>query len=166
MENNYAPPKSTVADVTQSSGSVTNEMVEQLRRTKPWALFIAILIFILAVLLMLGTGIVFLISVAAKAMNAPVGMGPVMLFVGIFIGILAVVHFMLGLHLTRFTSAIDRLIQSGDLLDMTDAMERQRKFWVLAAIVSILSTIFTAAYYAALIFMPSIKEMLNSVGSS
>lgn len=164
MENNYAPPKSTVADVTHSSGGVTEGMVDQLRRTKPWALFIAILIFIIAVIMMLATGIVFLIGIATKAKQTVVEVGPIILFVGMLIGVLAVVHFILGMHLTRFTSAVDRLVQTGAQEDMLDALSRQRKFWLLAAIVTIASAIFTAVFYAVLIFMPGIKDMMSNFG--
>lgn len=164
MQNHYAPPKATVADVAGSSGDVTQGIVDQLRRTKPWALFIAILIFILAVLMVLGTGMMLLGALAMSSMGENEQMGSLFLGLGLGIGIVAVVYFLAGLYLTRFTSAVDRLVQNGSAADLHEALLRQQKFWVLTGIITIITVVLTIAFYAALVAMPELKEMMSGQG--
>ena len=161
MQNNYSPPKATVADVTHSSGEVTVGIIDQLRRTKPWALFVAILVFIMAVLLVLTTGMILLGALAMSSAGKSAEMGALFLGIGLLVGIAALVYFLLGMFLTKFTSAVDRVVNSGSQTDLVDAMMRQKRFWVISTIVLLITVVFTAIYYVALLTVPELKTMLS-----
>lgn len=165
MENNYLPPKAAVADVSYSSGEVTAGIIEQLRRTKPWALFVAILVFIMAVLLVLTTGMVLLGAAAMSGTEKSVHMGGLLLGLGLFLGIAAAVYFLLGMFLTKFTSAVDQLAGTGAEADLINAMTRQKRFWVTATIVLVLTVVITLVYYLALLTVPEIKALLGGNGA-
>jgi hypothetical protein len=165
MENNYSPPKAAVADVSHSSGEVTAGIIEQLRRTKPWALFVAIVVFIMAVLLVLTTAMVLLGAVAMNSMDKSAQMGGLFLGLGLFLGIAAVVYFLLGMFLTKFTSAVDLLVGSAAEVDLINAMARQQRFWVIATIVLILTVVITLVYDIALLTVPELKSLLSGGGA-
>jgi hypothetical protein len=165
MQNNYLPPKAAVADVIHSSGEVPTGIIDQLRRTKPWALFVAILLFILAVLLVLTTGMVLLGAVAMSGAGKSAQLGALFLGIGLFLGVAAVVYFLLGMFLTKFTSAVDRLVSNGAEADLLDTLVRQKRFWVVSTIVMLLTVVLTLVYYIALLTVPELKSMLSGGGS-
>ncbi|MBI3562564.1 MAG: hypothetical protein HY080_12705 [Gammaproteobacteria bacterium] len=166
MENNYLPPKAVVADITQvSGGEVSHGIVDQLRRTKPWSLFIVILIFIMTVLLVLASGMIFLGALAMTQLEQAGKMPSLFLVIGLVVSVAAVVYFLLGLFLTKFNSAIDRLVMSGKQDQLVEVLFRQKKFWMLASIVMAVTLVLTIVYYAALITIPEVREMLSSAAS-
>ena len=161
MQNNYSPPKSTVADVTHSGGEVTAGIIDQLRRTKPWALFVAVLIFIMAVLMILTTGMILLGAVAMSSMGKSAEMGALFLGIGLLVGVAAMVYLLLGIFLTKFTAAVDRVVSSGNQADLLNAMQRQKRFWVVSTLVMLVTVILTAIYYIALLTVPELKTLLS-----
>jgi hypothetical protein len=55
VQDAFATPRSTVRDVAGGSGALTDSIVDSLSKTRPWVLFLAILGFIGAALMALGS---------------------------------------------------------------------------------------------------------------
>ncbi|MEZ5450217.1 MAG: hypothetical protein R3E89_15040 [Thiolinea sp.] len=53
VQDAYAPPRSTVRDVSGGSGIMSDRMIAALRKTRPWVLLFAILGFISSVLMVI-----------------------------------------------------------------------------------------------------------------
>lgn len=55
VQDAYSPPRSVVRDVAGGSGVMSERVVASLRKTRPWVLFIAILGFIGAAFMVVGS---------------------------------------------------------------------------------------------------------------
>ena len=162
MQNEYAPPRADVADVNRPSGNITDAMMESLRGTKPWTMLIAVVLFITAGFLLLGTFGVVIGGMVMSTMGgeaAPNSMPLVFLGIGIVYLMLTVIYFMLGLYLVKFSTAIGRLLTSGQPAEMASALEQQRKFWKVAGIMTIVGIVLMIVWFIVLLLMPGIMRM-------
>jgi len=122
--------------------SVTDTMLEALRQTRPWAMFLAILGFVLAGLLalfalaMFATGSMF--NFLPHQPGTPQAFGPAFA-VGFGILYLAMALFMYLLPcliLFRYGTAIGRIAQTGQAA-VEEALLRQKSFWKYVGVLAI-----------------------------
>lgn len=150
MDNPYSAPSSNPRG-SDSFGAgndgVTPGVINQLARTKGWVRFLAVLGFIGSGLMVLAAAGMMLGSAAfgkamkEKDMGADFSSG---LFMGV--GALYLVMGLIQMHpalkLNSFASAIGRLILSGSVSDLVDAIEQQRSFWKFVGVMLVIFLIF------------------------
>jgi len=162
MQNEYAPPRVDVADVNNVSGNISDAMIESLRGTKPWTMLIAVMLFVVAGFMLLGTFGVIIGGLAMTAMgggNVPTEMRSVFLAIGVVYSIFSVIYFLLGFYLIKFSTAIGRLLANGQPAELASALEQQRKFWKLAGIMTIVGIVLMVVWIVVLLMIPGILKM-------
>ncbi len=99
VQDAFAAPRSAVRDVSGGAGAITDTVINALKKTRPWVLFLAILGFVGAALTLL-VGIAVVISSmmignldGMDAEIAPFGSG-MMIGVGVLYAAMAVIYFM------------------------------------------------------------------------
>jgi len=155
MANHYAPPQANVDDVAPAGQGITGEMIEALRGTKGWVLLIGILTLIGAGFMVLG-GIGMLFGSAFMG-AAGAGAPPAAVFagMGVFYLIFAVLYIFPGLFLIKYSTAIGRLVNSGQANDMEDALHQQRKFWKFIGVLFIVMMVLGIVGVIAAIAFPA-----------
>ncbi|MFT3767907.1 MAG: hypothetical protein QM820_20855 [Minicystis sp.] len=142
-DNPYLPPQSagvdySSGDAAPDSGEVPAPIVDLLRQTRPWVMFLAILGFI-------GTGLMALVGLGMLGMgkmgNLPAGVG----FVYI---VLAVIYLFPAVRLLRYASSIGLLLRDPRMERLRVAIESQKSFWKL---VGIMTAIIVALYPIAIV---------------
>ncbi len=128
----YAAPAPRPAPVPQAvpvrpaiaaGGDVSVEVVELLRKTKPWVRLLAVLGF-------LGLGLALVGALAGLVLGASAGMGAgtaLVQLVAILVEIL--LFFPALLFLNRYASRIGNLVASGHPQDLEDALAAQKSYW-------------------------------------
>ncbi len=162
MQNEYAPPNANVADVNRATGNISDAMIESLRGTKPWTTFMAIMLFIITAFTLLGTIGMIIGGLAMTMMGADKvsdGASSVFLVIGVVYLLLTVIYFLLGFYLIKFSTAIGRLLMSGQSAEMANALEQQRKFWKLTGIMTIVGIVLMFGWIAALFMIPGLMRM-------
>ena len=155
MANHYAPPRANVDDVTPSGQNITGEMIEAIRGTKPWVLLVGILSLIGAGFMVLGgVGILFGSAFMGAAGGEGVPQPGMLIGMGVGYIIFAIIYIFPGLFLIRYSSAIGRLLSSGQAQDMEDALNQQRKFWRLIGILVVVMMVIMVLGVIAAIAVP------------
>lgn len=135
--NPYAPPQapelypSAVAPSAADDAAVPDGVLEPLRATRPWVLFLAIVGFI-------GAGLMVLLGLAMLAMGGARG-GPgagMPAGIGLVYVVLAALYIWPSLHLLRYGSAITRLVRDPHMERLGVALGHQRSFWKLVGIMT------------------------------
>lgn len=148
----WTPPPAAAAPASLSGGDVPQEIIELLRKTKPWVRLIAVLGFI-------GMGLAVLGAAAAIVLGASSGMGagPLLLQVGVVV-VEFVLLFPALLFLNRYASRIGNLVTSGHPQDLEDALTAQKSYWkyvgilVLVCIILALIGVVVAVVLGAAMF--------------
>lgn len=155
MANHYAPPRANVDDVTPSGQNITGEMIESLRGTKTWVLLVGILSLIGAGFMVLA-GVAMLFGSAFMGSVGGEGASPPGMLIGMGVGyiLFAVIYIFPGLFLIRYSSAIGRLLSSGQAQDMEDALNQQRKFWKLIGVLVLIMFVIMVVGVIAAIALP------------
>jgi hypothetical protein len=127
--NPYQPPHASLdrAVVAPTAFEVPHEVLEPLQQTKPWVTFLAILGFI-------GTGLIVVVGLGIFAMG---GQGQLKGWMGGLYILLGVFYLMPSLLLFRYGSSIGRLTVTRESRDLTDALTRQKSFWRLCGIATL-----------------------------
>ncbi len=143
MESNpySAPVASPEASRGYDAGAsgITDGIVDQLARTKPWVRFISVLMFIGSGFMLLG-GLVMGLGggigmMAARSMGgAEVGLGLGML---LFYALLAVLYIYPAIKLWCYGSRIAALVNSRSSIDLESVLNEQRAFWKFCGIIAI-----------------------------
>jgi hypothetical protein len=164
MSSHYAPPGSAVADVEIAGGNITGEMIEAMRGTKSWVMLIGILMFIAAVFTVIAA-VARMFGSSMMMGRTPAGAPPTALFMGMGVAYLffALIYVFLGLHLVKYSSAIGRLLASGQSADMEDALNQQRKFWKLSGVLALIMIVFFVIAMIAAIAIPSYMAMSGAI---
>lgn len=146
VQDAFAAPRSAVRDMSGGAGAITDTVINALKKTRPWVLFLAILGFFGAALTLL-VGIAVVISSmmignldGMDAEIAPFGSG-MMIGVGVLYAAMAVIYFMSALYLLRYAGAIKRLSSSLSVADLEAALEQQASFWKLIGILVLISIV-------------------------
>lgn len=131
----------------QGGGDVSQEVVELLRKTKPWVRFLSVLGFIGLVLAILA-GLASLVMAATAGSLAGPQVIPVL---GIFV--MSLLQFPALLFLSRYASRIKNLVNSGHPQDLEDAIAAQKSFWKYVGILTIVIIIlYIVVLVGALVF--------------
>lgn len=154
MANPYAPPQSSVADVGPATGGqITDTMLQAMRGTKGWVLLIGILLFISAALFVI-IALGMLVGGAALGMGADAPRGVMAGISGAYV-LFGLLYLFLGLYLVKYSSAIGRLLSSGQSADLEDALDQQRKFWKLAGVLVLIMLVLMVVGMVAAIAIPA-----------
>lgn len=127
--NPYQPPSyATQGQWAPMPGpsSVSPTIVDSLRRTRPWVMFLAILGTIWMGFALLG-GVGLMVGASAVGGDDALGLGLVYLFMfGIYVLPIVMMY--------RYAGAIQRLIAGGGQAELEQAVEAQRLIWMILGI--------------------------------
>lgn len=152
MENPYSAPIVTGNEVPQYSsaqaGQITQEMIEALRQTRPWVLFLAILGFV-------GCGVFFLVGIAVMSMSALPGI-PQQDFptgaLGLIYWILIPFYLVPSLKLMNYARSIQKLMSGGGAPALQEALVQQKSFWKLVGIFTlVMMVLYALAIFGAIV---------------
>lgn len=124
---------------------VTPLMIEHLRATRPWVLFLSILMFISVGLMFLG-GLLAIVATSSPAGMRGAAFGPI---VGIIYWIIGGLYLAPAIFLFKYASSIQDLLRGGGDVAMEAALESQKSFWRFTGIV----TLVVICVYALVILM-------------
>lgn len=135
----------------------TGRALQFLSQTRPWVMFMAVLLFLGAALCLLaGAAMVFTGSMVRNAGGtAAPGFGPdfMLILAGIYV-VLAIIYGLLGWYLVRFFSAIGRLTTTRQSVDLETAMKAQMQFWRVLGITTIAGILL---YIVMVVWMMSLR---------
>lgn len=139
--NPYAPPASNVV-MTRTSGELPFAVIEELRNTRPWVMFIAVLMWIIGggFLILLMYNIFFVGNPAGRnVFNSGSLVSMVSYLVGLGLGFALVAYLIIhpALKLTRYALNIARLSKTESFSDLVAALSEQRRFWRFQGILCI-----------------------------
>lgn len=144
----FTPPSSDLnaPPVRRNENAITAEMVESLRGTRPWALFISVLGFLGAFLtsgmglLVAGLGLIGGGVVGSQGSGeAGVAVAGVYGIMGLFYVVAGLIYGIPAWRLWQFCSAIETMNRGGRADAMAKALEMQRQFWKTVGLMIILS---------------------------
>nr|CAA6828852.1 MAG: Unknown protein [uncultured Thiotrichaceae bacterium] len=148
----YAPPQSTVRDVSGGAGLMTDSIISSLRKTRPWVLLLSILGFIgtafmviSGVFMLLGSGFMDMEGLEAAGVF---GGSAMFIGMGAFYLVLGVIYFLASLYLLRYAGSIKRAVTGMQVADLELALAQQASFWKLLGILSLISIIAIIALMA------------------
>lgn len=142
-----SPQPTPVAYAGANMGSrttvLTDRALDMLRKTKPWARLLAVVIFIVGGLLALGGLIMVALGVLASAANYGSTTGDRFgaIVIGILYFIFAFLYLVPGMYLNRYASRIGSLLGSGREDHLEQALEAQKSFWKFVGIAAVLTII-------------------------
>ena len=156
MNSQYDPPRSNVADVNRTNAAgITDTMIDAMRGTKPWVLLIGIVLIISAVFMILGTlGIIVASTIGMASLGAEAG---AILGIGVVYALMSIIYIMMGIYLFKYSSAIGRLLQSANVIDMEEALDSQRKFWKIVGIITAVMLVLMVLGFIAAIAIPLLQ---------
>jgi uncharacterized membrane protein len=146
VQDAFAAPRSAVRDVNGGAGVMTDTIINALKKTRPWVLFLAILGFVGAALtLLVGISVIISSVMLGKvegidAEIAPFGSG-MMIGLGVVYAAMALIYFFSSLYLLRYAGAIKRLSSSLSVADLEAALTQQASFWKLIGILALISIV-------------------------
>ena len=126
----YQPPSVSLdgGSSSSSSGEVGHDVLSPLQQTKPWVTFLAICGFVATGLIVL-VGLIML-AVGGFAKGVPAAFGLVYVLLG-------ALYVFPSLFLFRYGAAISRLLSTRDTRDLAAALTRQKSFWRLVGIATL-----------------------------
>lgn len=146
VQDSYAPPQSTVRDVSGGSGVVTDSIIASLGKTRPWVLFLSILGFVgaafmalAAIPMLMGSAMIGNLE-GAEAELGMFGSG-MMIMMGVMYLVMAFIYFMASLYLLRYAGHIKRAVSSLEVVDLEAALAQQASFWKLVGILVLVSLV-------------------------
>lgn len=150
--NPYQPPGSSYdphapVGAGEDAAEVSDEIVEAMRQTRPWVLFLGVLGFI-------SVGLMVLLGFGVMAMGGVKGMPSGAL--GIVYIILGAVYVIPSLYLWRFGSRIGTLVQFRSTTSLRDALVQQKSFW---RFVGILSAVLIVVYVLVIVVAMAVGVM-------
>lgn len=169
VQDAFAAPKSVVSDIGSGVGTISSSIMVSMAKTRPWVLMFAILGFIGAGLMLIGSigaiigGIAMLnssmgsesIDQAARASSGG------MLVIGLFYLAITALYFFMSLYLLRYAGAIKRLKFSNQMADLEAALASQASFWKLVGIMILVSIVLGIVLA---VFIPSMAMMFAGMG--
>jgi hypothetical protein len=129
--NPYQPPTSaydgTYTDPASAGTFVTAAIVAGLRKTRPWALLIAVCSLVYTGLIGLA-GLILLFKTPGE---------------GLIMLVAAAVAGLPGAFLVRYAAAINKLLHGGGVPELEQAVAAQASFWQVAGIFTLVAIVFT-----------------------
>lgn len=133
-----ANPYATFDDneLSGPGGGVSDAIITELRKTKPWVRLIG---FLAAVGLIL-TAVVLAIGTLASVMGPGAMRGPAILGLGLQLGAL-VLYFLTAKFLIGYSRSIGKLEETGSSEDLIMALANQRKFWTMQGVLILIAVV-------------------------
>jgi hypothetical protein len=128
-----------MSDLLPSPGAASPRAVDLLRRTRPWTMFLSIMgfvgagIMVIATIAMVAVG---LIGGASEFGGSEAGM---LLGMGAMYAVLTALYLVISISLFGYARAIGALSRTGGGAELEDALDAQRRFWKLMGIVVIVT---------------------------
>jgi hypothetical protein len=121
------------------AGGVSETAIDELRQTRPWVIFMSVLMFVGAAFTLLGAISMFVVGAMVPTTLAGAGnegaravggmMGVMYAGMGFFYLFVAGLSIYPGVKLWSFGSAIGRLLSSRATIDLEDALRHQKAYW-------------------------------------
>jgi len=144
------------AEPTQPSElKITNHMIDSMRSTRPWAMFLSIVGFI-SVGFMVLAGII--IMVVGSVLPQSIDGFPAVLMGIMYIG-MSFFYLVPSMYLFKYASAIGHFLDSMTESEMESALSYQKSFWKFVGIVAIVMFILAILGIIAAIMIPLIIGM-------
>jgi hypothetical protein len=138
--------------VLSAETKVTPGMINALRSTKPWTMLLAVLGFIsIGFMVLAGLGMALFSSLIPGVR----GQGAVM---GLVYIVMAVLYFFPALYLVKYSSAVERFLNTGMPADMESALTYQKSFWKFVGILSLIGIGFMILGIGAAITIPMLMK--------
>ena len=141
-------------DVQRQSSElkITSHMVDSMRSTRPWAMFISILGFITVGFMLLAA---IVIMVLGSVLPQEIDGFPAVLM-GIMYIIMSFFYLVPSIYLFRYTSAIGSFLDTMSESEMESALSNQKSFWKFIGILGIVMIAFAILGVIAAIVIPII----------
>jgi hypothetical protein len=136
------------------------EALKDLDKTRKWSMFLAILGFIFAGIMLIGGLIASLFLSVFKTEHALFGVTELLVIVGILVFIL--IYFFPMLYLFRFSKHTSNAVRTLDKQEMQNAIKYLRKYYVY---IGILTIIVLAIYFIAIIAAGASMAFLKDLGT-
>ncbi len=161
MTNPYSAPDAQSDGLPAAEGAISGAMLEALRGTKGWVKLVAVLLFIGAAFTVFAALAIIFGGGAMGLAGGKEGAGAMgmMAAMGFFYLVFAAIYLFLGLHLIRYSGAINRLLSEGHPEAMEDALQHQQKFWRLAGIMALIGLIFAIIGFVGMFAAIAIPAM-------
>jgi hypothetical protein len=131
----------------QLNGIVVSEhMLNSLRSTKPWTLFVSILGFAATAMIFLA-GLLVLVA----GLLLPDQKGPMMIGAGIAYICLTVLYLIPSLYLYKYSGAVGRFLNLKQAVEMEAALAWQKSFWKFVGVLCIIMVALTILAIIAVI---------------
>jgi len=139
----FATPKSDLQGRSEEN-TITVGVINQLKRTRPWVLFLSIVGFFLTALVAFATfGI--LTGMESSYMEQAESFGYFQkqaTMVGAIYLIFTLIYFFSSLFLFKYAASITKLIKHGGSERLEQALKSQANFWMLAGILMLVTLLF------------------------
>lgn len=143
MDDN--PYESPVSTNHSGGGEVSPAMIESFRRTKGWVKLCGIVTCVISALILVAA--LFVVIGGGDLTNQLGAGGAPLAVIGIVYIAMAALYFAIGLSMLKYSGAIGRLLQSGSLRDAEEAVERQRSFWKLIGMITLIIVVIYGAIF-------------------
>ena len=159
MTNPYASPEADLTKVSSGNEGVSEATMDALRNTKKWVRLVGVMLLVIAVITALGgVAMMFGLAMGSRASERASEAAGFMFGAGAMYICIAAVYGVLGLYLTKYASAITRLLEDGQVSSLENALQQQQKFWRLAGgLIAVLVSIMVIGIGAA-IFIPLMQR--------
>jgi hypothetical protein len=135
--------------------TITNHMIDSMRSTRPWAMFLSIVGFITVGLMVLAGMIMMVVgSVVTRKFD-----GFPAVLMGIMYIAMSFFYLVPSIYLFRYASAIGRFLDSMTEAEMESALSYQKSFWKFVGIVVIIMFVLTILGIIAAIMIPLMVGM-------
>ncbi len=160
-DNPYESPSyddsSAFADDKQST-TVSFQTLEMLRQTRPWVLFLSILGFISAGLMILGGGCMSIVGLAS-VVDGPSPMGASSVGLAAMYAVIGLLYLVPSIHLYRYGARIGMLLQFPGQQYLEQALESQKSFWKFVGIMTAIILVLYAVLFVAMFFGMAVLQL-------
>lgn len=160
----YAAPAASQIYANENIGQITQEVIEQLTRTKPWVRLMSVLMFLGAGFMLLaaaGMGIAGSIGSLRQSGNTFTSMGFGIGMAVVYV-IMAALYIYPALKLWKYAGRIGSLAMTRNVMDLESALNEQRAFWKFVG----LMTLIGIALYVVAIFLFVVFGAYSAVNAS
>jgi hypothetical protein len=140
--------------------TITRHMIDSMRSTRPWAMFVSILGFIIVGFMLLAAMV---IMVLGSVLPQEVDGFPAVL-IGIVYIIMSFFYLVPSIYLFKYSSAIGSFLYTMSESEMESALTYQQSFWKFVGIVGIIMIAFAILGIIAAIVIPFIIGIQGASG--
>jgi hypothetical protein len=136
-DNPYESPQAEANAEDSLSGRIlTEKMLSYLREASPWLRFVGITGFVFLGIVVIG---LLAVIVGSNSLLSPLGLGNFTPFLFVAYLPVLVIAFFHVFFTFRFGKKIQVYLQTGDYIDLEDALKNNRSLWTLTGVLYIIS---------------------------